>query len=49
MFESDQPHFYSGEMSDSEALLSWVKQFVKKTDAMDEAVTRGDDEVISDE
>jgi len=49
MFESDQPHFYSGEMSDSEALLSWVKQFVKKTDAMDEADTRGDDEVISDE
>ena len=28
-FESEEPHFYSGDLADSEAVLAWVGQFVR--------------------
>ena len=28
MFESEEPHFYPGDLKDSAAVLAWVNQFV---------------------
>ena len=37
LFESDEPHFYHGDLSDSEALLTWIKQFVAEEQLEDES------------
>ena len=29
LFESDEPHFYSGDLTDSEAVTAWVRNFVQ--------------------
>ena len=29
MFESDEPHFFTGDLTNSEELLTWLKQFVE--------------------
>ena len=28
MFESEEPHFYQGDLSNSEEILTWMREFV---------------------
>ena len=44
MFESDEPQFYSGDLGDNEAVLAWIRQFVRSnSDISEEAEASGEE------
>ena len=47
MFESDEPQFYSGDLGDNEAVLAWVRQFVRSnSETSAEVEASGDEEEL---
>ena len=43
MFESEEPHFYQGDLANTEELLNWLKEFVEMDPAGAEEEASGDD------
>ena len=36
IFESEEPHFYTGDLSNSQEIIAWLKEFVDDMDAVKE-------------
>ena len=43
MFESEEPHFYKGDLTNSEEILNWLKGFIELDPAHVEEEASGDD------
>ena len=48
LFESEEPHFYPGDLADSEAVLAWLEEFVRSSRQEDQETEASGDQSEQD-